>query len=187
VCEYYHIVETDRLTISRWRRPAQRRGCQPELHSLRAAANGKQLDSNNSGYAITPDDLIPPTGWANFKPTAWQDSQTVPVQVQVQDTQSGLDVATAEYAVSTDGGATWGAWQAAVCTGSSGTQDPQMISADAAFGQDSGASNLNKVKFRIRDRTTISDQPCLRGQGGHVKPANRPAALAPHQPNVCPS
>lgn len=97
-----------------------------------------------------PGDITPPDDWQNQQPDDWVNTQTPTCTVEVRDTESGLDVSTAEYQFSTDGGATWSAWMAATSTGSDGTTDFQTITAaNVPFNQDSGTSNL--IRFRITD------------------------------------
>lgn len=115
---------------------------------------GKTLTENNFwDYPEGPSDILPPGNWANFTPAGWINVQAPDCTVQVEDTFSGLDVGTAAYAYSTDGGSTWSAWPPATCSGAGGTTLPQIITAASVpFGQDSGAAALNRVKFRIADR-----------------------------------
>ena len=103
-----------------------------------------------NAIAVRSIDELPPGPWANFTPTDWAASQTPAVSVQVRDSQSGLNVATAQYAYSTNGGATYSAWLPATATGSSGSTVTQTVSVAAVpFNQDSATQN--KVKFRISD------------------------------------
>lgn len=98
----------------------------------------------------------PPGGWSGFAPTGWMTSQTVTATVSVADAGSGLDVSTAEYRFSRDGGATWvGGWQPATCTGSDGTTDSQTITAAGVpFNQDSDTRNV--IQFRIQDMAGLT-------------------------------
>ncbi len=91
---------------------------------------------------------VPPAGWTGFAPTVTNDS-TPDCSIQVVDATLGLDVSTAQYRCSTDGGSTWSAWAAAACTGSDGTMSPQTLTA-------SGVPLLvsltaNRVQFRVYD------------------------------------
>lgn len=154
-CEVYNIQETDPeetisagsttvggvIVTSNWIQYA---------HPL----SGKTLTGNKFwDYPAGPGDPLPPGNWANFSPSGWSNSQALDSTVQVEDTVSGLEVGTAEYAFSTDGGSTWSSWEAASCTGTSGTTSPQTITApDVPYGQDSGAAGQNRIKFRISDR-----------------------------------
>jgi hypothetical protein len=98
-----------------------------------------------------PGDTLPPGNWANFSPVGWVNLQAAPVSIQVEDTQSGLNVGTAAYSFSNDNGASWSDWEPADCTGSNGTTSPQVVSATVRFDQDGGATGPNKVRFRIED------------------------------------
>ncbi|UCC64920.1 MAG: fibronectin type III domain-containing protein, partial [Anaerolineae bacterium] len=131
-----------------------------------------------------PDDPLPPGNWANFTPASWTNAQTVDSTVQVEDTVSGLDVATAAYAYSTDGGGTWSDWRGASCTGSDGTTTPQTITAAAVrFGQDSGPAELNRVKFRIADRAgNVGESPPYSVRVDTVPPGNPTSLSCPAHP-----
>lgn len=61
----------------------------------------------------------------------------------VQDTLSGLDPSSAAWAVSQDGGATWGAWQPIALAASPGVTTPQTLSAPLVSG--------THLRFRVRD------------------------------------
>jgi hypothetical protein len=98
----------------------------------------------------------PPGGWANFQPATWLPvvwvtDQVITATIQVADAGSGLDVSTAEYRFSRNGGASWvSGWYIASCTGSDGTTDLQTITAASVpFNQDSGTQNV--IQFAITD------------------------------------
>ena len=98
---------------------------------------------------------LPPSAWANFEPAGWVKNQTDTASVQVEDGGTGLNVDSAEYAFSTDGGSTWSDWRPASCSAIgcvNGTTASQMISAvNVRFGQDSAQNGQNRIKFRISD------------------------------------
>ena len=96
-------------------------------------------------------DTEAPGGWAGLDPANWYTIHQSPtVFVSVQDNGSGLDVGSAEYRYSTDGGSAWGDWAHAVVTGGNGTTEVQVVDApNVPFGQDSEA--LNQIVFRIAD------------------------------------
>jgi hypothetical protein len=110
--------------------------------------------SGGSINAWTGAEGAPPSGWDNFTPTDWITStQRTDVSIQVQDSGSGLDVSTAEYAFLGDSG-TWSTWQPASCTGSDGVTPTQTIdAANVLFNQDSGPwpHDQNQVKFQVSD------------------------------------
>jgi uncharacterized protein YkwD len=101
----------------------------------------------------TPADTTAPGSWTGLSP--YTSSESYPTcTIQVIDAESGLDVATAEYRFSTDGGWTWSTWRPASCTGSTGTTASETISAyTVPFGQ---ASTRNRVQFRIRNRANLT-------------------------------
>ena len=151
LCEYYNIIETD---------PAG-------YFSTGAQSSGGNVYNSNwiyYTYPLTgkvwngnlfwdkpsgPGDVTPPGNWTNFSPTGWVNTQTVPASEQVEDTQTGLDVSTAAYQYSTNGGASWSGWIPASITGNDGDITPQVISANVPFGQDSESQNL--VQFQVAD------------------------------------
>ena len=95
-------------------------------------------------------DTVDPEGWQNFIPTDWVADQTPDCTIEVKDITAGLDVSTAHYKYSINGGSSWGGWLSASCTGGDGTTLHQTITASAVpFNQDSGTQN--KIKFEITD------------------------------------
>ena len=95
-------------------------------------------------------DTNPPDDWKDFTPSGWIRDQTPDCSIKVKDTKSGLDVSTAEYRYSTNGGTSWSGWKSASCTGSDGTTSYQTITAkNVPFNQDS--KDKNKIQFRIKD------------------------------------
>jgi hypothetical protein len=101
-------------------------------------------------HVITVSDSTLPA-WSNFSPTGWiTTSQTVNVMIHVQDSGSGLDISTAQYATSTNG-SSFGGWLSAGISGADWMTTSQTVTANIAFGQDSGSGHLNQVKFRIND------------------------------------
>jgi len=102
-------------------------------------------------HAVTVLDMELPGVWG-ISPSGWVNTWTPDVSALAQDTGVGLDVSTAQYDYSTDGGASWHGWQPAAVTGVDGTTDPQTITAAAVpFNQDSGLAHLNHIRFRISD------------------------------------
>ncbi|MEA3281604.1 MAG: hypothetical protein U9Q68_03450, partial [Euryarchaeota archaeon] len=73
--------------------------------------------------------------------------------IRAKDNTAGLDVSTACYKYSNDGGSSWSGWRSASCTGSDGTTSYQTITADSVpFNRDSGTQNM--IKFKINDTAT---------------------------------
>ena len=148
VCPFYNLLETD---------PDGYRSVGADSTDgtvvnanwiqLASPLTGKTLSQNNFWDLFDPA----PGNWTGFTPVDCVTSQEVTCTVQVQDSGSGLEVSSAEYAYSTDGGSSWSNWQPAACSGTDGTMDPETISANVDFGQDSGPSNLNRIRFRIAD------------------------------------
>jgi len=96
-------------------------------------------------------ETIPPNYWQNFQPDDWWTTdQTPDCSVEVRDNETGLDVSTAEYRYSTDGGSSWSDWYSCSCTGDGGTTSFETISVEnVPFNQDS--KDQNKIEFRIDD------------------------------------
>ena len=118
-------------------------------------------ESGASGVHVWTATEPPPGGWTDFQPAtnppySWVRSQQITCTVQVADAGSGLDVSTAEYRFSRDGGASWvGGWLSATVSGSDGTTDPQVMTAtNVLFNQDSETQNA--IQFRIRDMAGLT-------------------------------
>lgn len=88
---------------------------------------------NTADYLVAVRvDLTPPT-WLGYGM----------LTAQVQDSLSGLDTTSAQFAVSQDGGATWNAWQALSLAETPGITQPVQLAAPAVSG--------THLRFRIRD------------------------------------
>ncbi|MCL4489330.1 MAG: DNRLRE domain-containing protein [Chloroflexi bacterium] len=153
ICEYYNVMSF----------------APPGYYSLDATSSAGirrsptwiQYLSNQTAHTYTGDafwdkvtppvDNTPPGFWANFAPTQWVNTQTVPASEQVADTLSGLRVASAQFRYSVTGGETWSNWHGASITGADGTTSPQTISANVPFGHDSGPTSKNWVQFQVAD------------------------------------
>jgi uncharacterized repeat protein (TIGR01451 family) len=84
-------------------------------------------------------------------PSGWVTTLTPTCMVQGRDLVSGLDVESASYRYSTDGGASWDSpWLTATCSGDSGTTEAQTcVAASVPFGQNS--RTMNVVEFSVSD------------------------------------
>ncbi|MSP14532.1 MAG: SpoIID/LytB domain-containing protein [Chloroflexi bacterium] len=91
---------------------------------------------------------------------------------QVQDVTSGLAANSGEYALSTDGGQTWGAWHPATLNGPDGSTSPQTL----APGDTSGATH---VRFRVKDRAGNSTTSSAYILGGVATATATSAAATP--------
>jgi len=94
-------------------------------------------------------DRVEPGGWVAMNLPAWFLGRTVTVSVQVSDTVAGLDVTSGQWRASSDGGISYGPWQAASVSGDSGVTTPQQITATITFAQDS--RDQNRLQFRVAD------------------------------------
>jgi WD40 repeat protein len=95
-------------------------------------------------------DASPPTGWQDFAPEQWDGGPLPTCTVRVRDEVSGLDVDSARYRFSTDGGASWSDWLTAMCTGISGTTEVQTVTTPAVpFGLPRTPSN--RIQFQVAD------------------------------------
>ncbi|MFC1879138.1 hypothetical protein ACFLZW_04435 [Chloroflexota bacterium] len=149
-CEYYNLVEED---------PEGYLSVFASPPSAYISASWLQFTSlqDHPGNAFwdapePPVDTTPPGNWTDFQPESWTTNPEPEASVQVEDIQSGLDNPTAEFAFSTDGGASWSNWQPAGCTGPGGSTTPERVYAIVPFWQDSGTAGLNQVMFKILDR-----------------------------------
>jgi len=112
--------------------------------------------SDMAGYAACrtctiPIDTVPPT----FGSLAPQDlvttTRTPTCTARVSDVISGLNVVSASYQYSKDGGISWnGKWLPAECSGVSGITDSQLITATAVLFSQNG-STRNLIRFRVSD------------------------------------
>jgi len=103
----------------------------------------------------------PPGGWDNFQPVGWVTSQTISTTIEVADAGSGLDVSTAEYRFSRDGGATWvGGWMPAACSGTDGVTTTQVITA-ASVPFDRDSATQNAIQFRVSDLEGLTGTSAL--------------------------
>ncbi|MGB9578101.1 MAG: FG-GAP-like repeat-containing protein, partial [Halothiobacillaceae bacterium] len=126
----------------------------------------------------TAAESAPPSGWSDFQPTGWQTTQQPTCTIKVSDAGSGLKVDTARYSYSTDGGATWSAWQPASCTGSNGTTAVQTITAaNVPFNQDSLTTQRNKIKFSIQDMAGNTGYSSAYVVSIDTTPPNNPTSL----------
>ena len=109
-------------------------------------------------------DLVAPV-LSNFQPQGWvtqtQSGYTVPFSVTAQDIGSGLNVASAVAYYSNDGGVSFSAAQPVSVTGSYGTLDPQIISGQHDFGNESGPGlySYNEIRLFITD--TVSNSAAI--------------------------
>ncbi len=108
---------------------------------------------SNGGIRLwTAGEATPPGNWGSISPAGWLTTQTLTFTTQALDTGSGLDVSTAQYAYSTDSGVSWSSWLSATMSASDGVTTSQTMTTSAiSFGQDSGATHLNRVRFRVAD------------------------------------
>ena len=99
---------------------------------------------------ITLSDTNPPAGWQGFTPEWWAGGSAPDCSVRAFDEIAGLNVDSARYRLSTDGGTSWSDWAIAACTGISGTTEIQTITAPAVdFGQPRETDN--RIGFQIAD------------------------------------
>ena len=102
--------------------------------------------SGDVPLVITVTDDSPPGEWQQFQPGATTAS------IQVRDSIAGLDPASAEYQVSTDGGSSWTAWTPATCSGASGSHDWETITA-SDLPSDASPQGTH-IRFRVSDAAT---------------------------------
>ncbi|MGC8838133.1 MAG: SpoIID/LytB domain-containing protein, partial [Anaerolineae bacterium] len=99
-------------------------------------------------FSVTLVDETPPGPWTGFSPSGWVSTTLSPLcSVQVEDPLSGLDLPTAAYQVSSDGGATWGPWTPASAQALLSPYWPHTLAAAPAFP----GEGAHWVRFRIGD------------------------------------
>ncbi len=95
-------------------------------------------------------DTSPPAGWQDFAPEWWEGGSPPTCTVRVFDEISGLNVDSARTRFSTDGGVSWRDWITATCTGISGTNEVQTITASSVpFVYP--RQTANRIQFQIAD------------------------------------
>ena len=180
VCEYYNITEKDPTGyISTGAASVGGRVINDNWIELTHPLSVSEM-SDNDFWDIAD---LPPGNWSTFSPTDWLTSQTVTCTVQIEDTGSGLDVSTAQYAY--DNNSSWSSWQAASCTGSDGTIAPQTITtSNVPFGTDSTTTHPNRIKFRITDMSgSMAESPFFTVSIDTTGPTN-PALSADHDTGI---
>jgi hypothetical protein len=94
--------------------------------------------------------LPPPIAWQSFQPSSWVTSTLSPTAQVIAQAGAGLDLTSARYRYSRDGGRTWSSWLSSL---SEATKDvPQghtLIAPTIPFEQDSLSQNW--VQFRVAD------------------------------------
>ncbi len=147
------------------------------------------VSSGTPGVRVWTAVEPPPGGWTDFQPATnppyvWERSRQVTCTVQVGDVGSGLDVSSATYRFSRNGGATWiGDWLTATVSGVDGTTVPQVVTAtNVLFNQDS--ETLNAIQFRIADLSGLTgDSPIYYVAIDGTPPANPSDLTSPdHTP-----
>ncbi|HDQ74236.1 MAG TPA: RHS repeat protein, partial [Chloroflexi bacterium] len=88
----------------------------------------------------------PPADWRNMAPSGWSTETPADFSIEIRDTESGLNVHSAEYRLFENG--VWGAWTSTgvSCTGLDGTRTYQTLTA-----QDVPIQDATRIQFRIRD------------------------------------
>jgi hypothetical protein len=107
--------------------------------------SARYLDEAGNVSAVYSTSVILDT-----EPPEWLDWDGT--YAQVRDELSGLQVSSAQFATSTDGGLTWGEWRSATIDATEGTTSAASVSATT-----SGGTN---VRFRITDRASnLAESP----------------------------
>lgn len=123
-----------------------------------AAPDIAALDDADFAQIFLAGDGTPPGDWALFTPADWVKTVAATAcSVQVSEAISGLDVESARYEYSINGGSAWLGPFPAVCSDpTSGVLTTTILAAAVPFGQQSGS--LNKIRFFIDDTTGNSGQ-----------------------------
>lgn len=102
-------------------------------------------------YAVTTVvDSVPPS-FVTANPLPWYRTTSPTVIVTARDLGSGLNLSTAQYKYSLDGGLTWNPpdWLSATTAGQGGVNTATLTAPAVPFGQN--AATANRVKFRVDD------------------------------------
>ncbi len=102
-------------------------------------------------YAVTTlVDSVPPS-FVTANPLPWYRTTSPTVTVTARDLGSGLNLSTAQYKYSLDGGLTWNPpdWLSATTAGQGGVNTATLTAPAVPFGQN--AATANRVKFRVDD------------------------------------
>jgi hypothetical protein len=100
--------------------------------------------SSGVPLTFTVTDTSPPEAWRDFG------CDGLTCTVQVRDTIAGLNVDSAVYRYSIDGGMTWGDWISATCSGTDGSPHWETITA-ADIPLSIMASEDTYLQFRVQD------------------------------------
>jgi len=112
-------------------------------------AGNEELPHNTIAFKI---DTAAPSGWENFEAVPTVNEHTFRCSIDVSDFVSGLDVSTAAYQYTYDGGATWSEWltDATVDPDIDGSQTVRITTPDVDF-HDTDWEVGKMIRFRIAD------------------------------------
>jgi hypothetical protein len=105
--------------------------------------------SGDVPLVITVTDHSPPGEWRQFQPGA------MTATIRVRDAIAGLDVSSAEYQTSTDGGMSWTGWMIATCSGTSRSHDWETVMITGI--PPSPDTDGTRVRFRIKDAAVAAN------------------------------
>ena len=118
---------------------------------------------DNAGNEETPHktidfkiDTSAPSSWRNFEATQTLNNHTFVCGIDVSDLTSGLDVSTAAYQYTYDGGATWSDWltDLTVDPGVDGSETVRLTTGDVDF-HNSNWEVGKVIRFRISDLASL--------------------------------
>ncbi|MCS6776126.1 MAG: dockerin type I domain-containing protein, partial [Chthonomonadaceae bacterium] len=125
-----------------------RAGSSEGTRSITYTVNSRNGGTGNVTRNVIVDGTPPTTDSPRF--WYWLPGLRATTYCWTRDTLAGLNVDTAYYNYSRDGGTTWSGWIVTSCTGSTPTTDWQYMYADAVpFGQNSIARN--RIAYAIAD------------------------------------
>jgi hypothetical protein len=102
--------------------------------------------------AVTVTDTAPPADWRTFQ------CDGLACTVQVRDVIAGLDVGSAAYRSSANGGASWSGWASAACTGVDGSHGWETIAAAPLPDPPAAGEEPILIQFRIDDRAAAANE-----------------------------
>jgi len=118
--------------------------------------------------------LLSPVTWSDFQPQGWITSLPITTSVTASD-PAGLDPNTAEYQISTDGGASWSDWSTAGLSISGAVSTTQTITVTGLTLPDAAD---NRIRFRIRVTGGITETSPAYKLAVDTTPPDNPSAFA---------
>lgn len=124
----------------------------PSARSTSVAQIVPTAPSATTTSTTEPAEANGAASWSNFTPTGWVTSNSTTVSVQVDDSD-GLNLRTAQWRLSTNGGSTWGAWTPASASYTGPVTTTATIQASVTELVE--GTTLSQVQFKIDDTAAL--------------------------------